>query len=47
MATETAPNVYDEVLSNMRKAAEANLKMQQEVFRQWSTLWPGANPAIS
>lgn len=42
MATETAtPNVYDEVLSNMRKAAEANLKMQQEVFRQWTTLWPG------
>lgn len=42
MATETAtPNVYDEVLGNMRKAAEANLKMQQEVFRQWTTLWPG------
>ena len=41
MTTETATNVYDEVLSNMRKAAEANLKMQQEVFHQWSTLWPG------
>ena len=40
MATET-PNLYDEVLKNMRQAAEANLKMQQEMFRQWSTLWPG------
>lgn len=41
MATQTATNVYEEVLSNMRKAAEANLKMQQEVFQQWSALWPG------
>jgi hypothetical protein len=41
MATQAPTNVYDEVLSNMRKAGEANLKMQQEVFRQWSTLWPG------
>lgn len=40
MTTETA-NIYDEVLKNMRLAAEANLKMQQDVFRQWTTLWPG------
>lgn len=41
MTTETSPNVYEDVFNNMRKAAEANLKMQQEMFRQWSALWPG------
>lgn len=41
MSTDTATNVYEQVFDNVRKAAEANLKMQQEVFRQWTTLWPG------
>ena len=41
MATQTAANVYDDVFQNVRKAAEANLKMQQEVFKQWGALWPG------
>ena len=41
MATETKTNVYEEVFQNMRKAAEANLKMQQDMFHQWTTLWPG------
>ena len=41
MSTDTATNVYEKVFDNVRKAAEANLKMQQEVFRQWTTLWPG------
>lgn len=41
MATETANNVYEEVFRNMRKAAEANLKMQRDMLQQWSTLWPG------
>ena len=41
MSTETTTNVYDEVLENMRKAAEANLKMQQDVFQQWTRMWPG------
>jgi len=41
MSTETTTNVYEQVFDNMRKASEANLKMQQEMFRQWSTLWPG------
>ena len=41
--TKEAPNsaVLEEVFQNVRKAAEANLKMQQEVFSQWSSLWPG------
>ena len=41
MTTETAQNVYEEVFENMKKAAEANLKMQQDMFHQWATLWPG------
>lgn len=41
MSTETATNVYEEVLDNMKKAAEANLKMQQDVFQQWTKMWPG------
>jgi hypothetical protein len=33
--------VFEEVFQNIRKAAEANLNMQQELFSQWSALWPG------
>jgi hypothetical protein len=33
--------MFDEVFQNIRKAAEANLTMQQELLSQWSTLWPG------
>lgn len=41
--TADAPGsaVLEEVFQNIRKAAEANLKMQQEVFSQWTSLWPG------
>src|ERR687898_847493 len=41
--TKTAPasSVFEELFQNIRKAAEANLKMQQEVLSQWSVLWPG------
>lgn len=41
MATETANNVYEEVFENMKHAAEANLKMQQEMLQQWMVMWPG------
>ena len=41
MATDTSTHVYEEVLDNMKKAAEANLKMQQDVFQQWTKMWPG------
>ncbi len=41
MAIETASNVYDDVFKNIRQAAESNIKMQQEMFRQWGALWPG------
>ena len=41
MATETSTSIYEDVFKNMRKAAESNLKLQQEMFRQWTSLWPG------
>jgi len=41
MSTETGSQLFEEVFANMRKATEANLKMQQEVFRQWTSMWPG------
>lgn len=42
--TETISNVFERVFESMRKAAEANLEMQQELFRQWGASWPGFPP---
>jgi hypothetical protein len=43
MATQTESNtdVFEQVFDGVRKAAEANLEMQQELFRQWTAKWPG------
>ena len=43
MATQTEPvtNVFEQAFDSLRKTAEANLEMQQEVFRQWAANWPG------
>ncbi|MCO6458927.1 MAG: hypothetical protein J5I93_26775 [Pirellulaceae bacterium] len=41
MSENTGSLLFEEVFANVRKAAEANLKMQQEVFRQWTSMWPG------
>jgi hypothetical protein len=43
MATQTAStaHVFEQVFENLRKAAEANLEMQQELFRKWNSNWPG------
>ncbi len=43
MATkaENVSTVYEEVFKNIQRAAESNLKMQQELFQQWGALWPG------
>jgi hypothetical protein len=38
--TETGSKVLEGVFQNVRKAAETNLKMQQEIFQQWAHLWP-------
>jgi hypothetical protein len=39
--TESVTNVFEQAFDSLRKTAEANLEMQQEFFRQWSSSWPG------
>jgi hypothetical protein len=39
--TQSVTGLFEDVFDNIRKAAEANLGMQQELFRQWSAKWPG------
>ncbi|MEQ8785926.1 MAG: hypothetical protein RIC55_06490 [Pirellulaceae bacterium] len=39
---EAAGKVFDEVFQSVRKAAEANMKLQQEAFQQWANFWTGA-----
>jgi hypothetical protein len=38
---ESVANVFDQVFDHLRKTAEANIEMQQELFRQWGANWPG------
>ena len=38
--TMTGSPVFEEFFQNIRKAAEANLKMQQEIYSQWTSMWP-------
>ncbi len=33
--------MFDQGLDTMRKASEAALQTQQELFKRWSGLWPG------
>jgi hypothetical protein len=33
--------MFDQVYQNMHKAVEANLQMQQEMFKKWAAMWPG------
>jgi hypothetical protein len=41
MAQQATSPIFEEVFQNIRKASEANLKLQQEMFRQCTSLWPG------
>jgi transposase-like protein len=41
MTTELKTDAYEEVFQNVKKGAEATLKMQQDLLRQWTRLWPG------
>ncbi len=43
MDTQTKPvsNVFEQAFDSLRKTAEANIEMQQELFRQWGANWPG------
>ena len=43
-ATETGGKLLDQVFHNIRQAADANLKLQQEAVRQWSSFWPVSAP---
>jgi hypothetical protein len=42
--TKTSNHMLEQVFQNIRQAAEANLKLQQEAVRQWSSFWPVAAP---
>lgn len=42
MSKSSGNQIFEDVFQNIRKAAEANLKLQQEAFIQWSNMWPGA-----
>jgi hypothetical protein len=33
--------MYEKVFENLRKATEATVQAQQEMFRKWVGLWPG------
>jgi hypothetical protein len=32
--------MFDQVFDNLRKATEATIQMQQELFQKWVSLWP-------
>lgn len=42
MSKAEGNGLFEDVFQNIRKVAEANLKLQQEAFQQWATMWPGA-----
>jgi hypothetical protein len=33
--------MFEQALDSLKTATEANLHMQQEVFKKWFTMWPG------
>jgi hypothetical protein len=39
--TESVQSVFEQAFDNLRKTAESNIEMQQELFRQWGANWPG------
>src|SRR4249919_669870 len=39
--TESVSSLFEQVFDNLRKTAESNIEMQQELFRQWGANWPG------
>jgi hypothetical protein len=43
MTTQTAPvtGLFEQAIEHVRKLAESNIEMQQEIFRKWSNNWPG------
>jgi hypothetical protein len=39
--TESITHVFEHAFDSLQKIAESNIEMQQELFRQWSSNWPG------
>ncbi len=39
--TESVTGLFEHAFDNLRKAAESNVEMQQEMFRKWNANWPG------
>lgn len=39
--TESVQTFFEQVFDNLRKTAETQLQLQQELFRQWGSNWPG------
>jgi hypothetical protein len=39
--TESPTSVFEQAFDSLRKTAESNIEMQQELFRQWTAQWPG------
>jgi hypothetical protein len=33
--------MFDQVIESVRKATEASVQVQQEMFKKWVSLWPG------
>jgi hypothetical protein len=40
-ATESATHLFEETFGSMRKATESALQLQQQMYGQWATMWPG------
>jgi hypothetical protein len=40
-ATESATTPFEQMFENVGKAAESAIKMQQDLFDQWTKMWPG------
>jgi len=39
---EAVGKMFDDVFQSVRKATEANMKMQQDALQQWTNFWTGA-----
>ena len=39
--TESVTGLFEQAFDNLRKTAESNVEMQQEMFRKWNANWPG------
>jgi hypothetical protein len=42
---EATTKVFEQVLDNVKKTAEANMQAQQELLRQWTQYWPTSFPS--